>query len=160
MISPTHELLENAMVATLIIGNPPTWNAEVLKANFIPYDIEGILKIPLSDWCHPDRLIWHETNNGKYTIRSAYCVLLKEKWLSNPGSSRKWEPGPIWKKIWSLRVPVKVKIFVWRACHDSLPKKMGLFQRKVLPNPRCDNSDLAAEDSLYAFWTCPALCQT
>uniref|UniRef100_A0A2N9ILC7 RNase H type-1 domain-containing protein n=1 Tax=Fagus sylvatica TaxID=28930 RepID=A0A2N9ILC7_FAGSY len=37
---------------------------------------------------------------------------------------------------------------------------MGLFRSKVVPNPRCDNCDSAAEDSLHALWTCPALCQT
>ena len=87
MISLIHDLPKNASVADLITGNPPTWNVEKLQENFIPYDIQAILKILLSDRGPPDKLIWIETNNGKYTVWSAYHLLLKESWLSNLGSS-------------------------------------------------------------------------
>jgi hypothetical protein len=72
---------------------------------------------------------------------------------------RQGEPDPLWKTIWASRVPAKVKTFLWKACHESLPTKAGLFRRRVIPHPYCDHYHGAIEDTFHALWSCPVLAQ-
>lgn len=44
-------------------------------------------------------------------------------------------PDPIWKKVWKLNVPPKVRDFAWRACCDIIPHGANLA-RKGVPNFR------------------------
>uniref|UniRef100_A0A2N9G3K6 Reverse transcriptase domain-containing protein n=1 Tax=Fagus sylvatica TaxID=28930 RepID=A0A2N9G3K6_FAGSY len=121
-----------AKVAELIHGSSSVWNSVQIRQLFLSYDSEAILRIPLSTRSPLDKLIWHETRDGTYSVRSGYKLLLKESRVNRPGSSQSLDPDPFWNKIWSLQIPTKVKHFVWRACHESLPTKSGLFRRNVV----------------------------
>ena len=68
ILSPLSDLPFDAKVRDLIHGNPPTWNANLIRTMFLPYDAEAILKIPLSDRSPPDRLIWHANRDGNFTV--------------------------------------------------------------------------------------------
>ena len=159
IISPLPNLSPDAKVNDLIHGNPPTWNSDMIRTNFLPYDADAIAKIPLSDRAPPDRLIWHATRDGNYTVHSGYHMLLQNSRNSNPDCSRQGEHDPLWKTIWASSVPAKVKTFLWKACHESLPTKAGLFRRRVIPHPYCDHCHGAIEDTLHALWSCPVLAQ-
>uniref|UniRef100_A0A2N9IQD1 CCHC-type domain-containing protein n=1 Tax=Fagus sylvatica TaxID=28930 RepID=A0A2N9IQD1_FAGSY len=106
-----------------------------------------------------DKLFWFDTRDGKYSMHSGYKLLCKDARASQPESSRQWDPNPLWKRIWGARVPAKVKSFLWRACHDSLPIKSGLFKRQVTSTPICDLCRYQREDSLHALWVCPVVAQ-
>ena len=41
------------------------------------------------------------------------------------------------EKLWKACVPGKVKIFVWRACLDSLPTRSNLCKRRVMNEELC-----------------------
>jgi ribonuclease HI len=157
ILSPLTNLPVDAKVEELIHGSPPTWNTHKIHSLFLPYDVEAILKIPLSGRQQEDRLYWFETQNGKYSVRSGYKLLCKDDRANIPESSRQWDPDPLWKRIWRARVPAKIRTFLWRACHDSLPTKLGLFKRQVTPNPLCETCRAQSEDSLHALWKCPAV---
>ena len=59
----------------------------------------------------------------------------------------------IWKLVWSLKCPNKVKHFLWRACKNVLPTKHCLKYRKVILE---DNCDLCGEyeSSGHILWGC------
>ena len=160
VLSPLTNVPHDARVAELIQGSTPTWNVHKVQNLFLPYDAEAILKIPLSRRIQADKLFWYATRDGKYSVRSGYKLLLQESRASQLGSSRQWEPDPLWKKIWRARVPVKIRSFLWRACHESLPTKLGLYKRKVTPTPFCDLCRDHYEDGLHALWKCPIVNQT
>ena len=63
----------------------------------------------------------------------------------------------LWKKIWEMRAPPKVKNFLWRACRFALPTKQSLMRRKILEDPTCERCKNAVEDPLHALWLCPEL---
>ncbi|KAJ8431628.1 hypothetical protein Cgig2_029036 [Carnegiea gigantea] len=56
----------------------------------------------------------------------------------------------IWKKLWSLNIPPRMKVFMWWLCHAALPTKANLGKR--LPNFRmeCDiyGCSIESEDCL------------
>ena len=157
IMSPLPSFPHDSKVADLMQGSPLEWDSEKIRSSFLPYDAEAILQIPISNCSPPDKLIWHATRNGKYTVRSGYHLLLHEVQTSNPGSSRLGERDPLWKTIWSMSVLAKIRSFLWRACHESLPSKLGLMRRKIVDSPWCENCGTGVEDCLHALWKCPAL---
>ena len=157
IMSPLPSFPHDSKVADLMQGSPLEWDSEKIRSSFLPYDAEAILQIPISNRSPPDKLIWHATRNGKYTVRSGYHLLLHEVQTSNPGSSRLGERDPLWKTIWSMSVLAKIRSFLWRACHESLPSKLGLMRRKIVDSPWCENCGTGVEDCLHALWKCPAL---
>ena len=159
VLSPLINLPKDARVAELIHGSPPAWNTHKVQSLFLPYDVEAILKIPLSRRPQEDKIFWFGSRDGKYTVRSGYKLLFRDAQGSQPESSRQWDPDPLWKRIWGARVPAKVKTFLWRACHDALPTNSSLFRRKVIPTPHCSLCRNQWEDSTHALWACPVVSQ-
>ena len=64
---------------------------------------------------------------------------------------------PLWKKIWGLQVPNKVKHLAWKACRDLLPTKTNLIHRKVITESCCDVCKQHQEDVVHALFHCLAL---
>lgn len=63
----------------------------------------------------------------------------------------------VWKDIWILEVPCKVKNFVWRACKEALPTKANLCKRRVITKATCENCKVMAEDYSHALFFCSDL---
>jgi hypothetical protein len=72
-----------------------------------------ILQIPVNDHGFSDFVAWSFTSHGRYTVRSGYHVQWRHQFgdlagqLALPGSSA---TNPVWKIIWKLKIPSKVKI--------------------------------------------------
>nr|XP_023886589.1 uncharacterized protein LOC111998731 [Quercus suber] len=63
----------------------------------------------------------------------------------------------LWRTLWSLQVPNKIKNLVWRACRNSLPTNNNLVRQTIIDNPTCDHCKHVPESALHAFWTCSEL---
>ena len=105
---------------------------------------------------HPSRPLWKATKRGIFTVKSAYDMLEAEKQRSKTGecsymAKLRW----LWRKNWKLAVPGKVKHFLWRAYHESLPTNQQLHRRKIRANPLCSIYALAKESTHHALWQCP-----
>ena len=157
VISPLNRFPTNAHVCALMDEEGHHWLEERVTEEFLPHEARAILSIPLSQRRVDDVLIWKETNHGNYTTKSAYKMLWKHATMSKPGPSDPSAHSAFWKEIWSLRVPTKVRHFVWRACTDSLPTKKNLFTRKVTRSPTCDTCRSEVEDTVHALWGCQSL---
>lgn len=48
---------------------------------------------------------------------------------------------------WSLKLPPKVKMFLWRATLDTLPHYAELFHRKISPSPFCNRCYPSMEET-------------
>ena len=86
VITPVRVLDIGATVDSLIDENLMCWNVNLLKEVFLPRDMKVIQQIPLSLRRPCDKLIWTGTSNGKFSVRSAYRLLLCET-SSRLGSS-------------------------------------------------------------------------
>ena len=53
-----------------------------------------------------------------------------------------------------MRVPQKVKTFIWRACRNAIPTKQALVRRTIITDPICERCREAVEDPLHALWSC------
>ena len=62
-----------------------------------------------------------------------------------------------WRRLWKMKVPNKIKIFLWHACSEALPTRCNLLWRKVLDDPTCPRCGIESESTLHALWECSQL---
>ncbi|KAJ4790934.1 RNA-directed DNA polymerase (reverse transcriptase)-related family protein [Rhynchospora pubera] len=90
-------------------------------------------------------LSWRWTNSGCYTSACAYFA------LADPGVR-----SPYYLKLWKLKAPPRVKIFLWLLLQDMLLTQQNLLIRNWLANEGCPCC-LARplESAIHLFLHCP-----
>jgi hypothetical protein len=125
-----------SIVSELI--NPVTgeWDEQLIAEIFWPEDASEILRIPIADNLE-DWHAWYFDTKGLFSVKSAYKVAVAwrdrladlDSSTSGSGSDNKCQFE--WYKIWQLKVPNKVKIFMWRFAHNSLPTRRNLVRQGI-----------------------------
>jgi hypothetical protein len=157
VISPHPNGTTIAKVSDLIQDSPRGWDHHLVQSTFIQHDANVILGIPLCERPQQDTLVWGGTQDGRYSVRSGYRLLMDESLKDDPSCSNSSQLTKIWNSIWSLQVPSKVRHFLWHSCHDSLPTKENLHRRHILDDARCEICKLSVETTLHALWNCPSI---
>jgi hypothetical protein len=62
----------------------------------------------------------------------------------------------VWKKVWDLACPAKVKIFTWKTLHDTLPCGVNLAHRHVKISPQCPFCKEGADTTAHVMFQCIA----
>ncbi|CAL1394709.1 unnamed protein product [Linum trigynum] len=60
-----------------------------------------------------------------------------------------------WKWLWSLSIPPKLKIFIWRIFRGALASKENLHARKFSPSMTCPLCAHPSESIHHCLFTCP-----
>jgi hypothetical protein len=123
---------ENMKVSDLINHETRSWRRELIHQIFCPRDVAPIERIPLNLLHDDDTPIWKFSKNESYSVSSAYYKLM-EVIIDN--NHLKVEGN--WKKLWQLKVPNRVKIFLWRALRECLPVRSRLINKGVHCEPKC-----------------------
>ena len=114
-----------------------------------------ILKIPLSFNLPEDKLIQVGNKKGEFTVKSAYFIANKLLDTKDVGECSSGDPNAqIWKKIWSLKLPKKIKIFSWCACVNSLPVLTNLATKGIQTSCVCPICDEEPESFMHALISC------
>jgi hypothetical protein len=151
------ELDESIKVCDLINQEDTSWDEDLVRFLFDEEDAKEILAIPLcsemEDW-----IAWHYDKKGVFSVKSAYRlgVSLRDA-KADADASTSEAPGrrnTVWSKIWSLKLPGKVKIFSWRLCQNSLPTRMNIKRKKVELDTRCPMCNRMDEDGGHLFLKC------
>nr|POE88450.1 putative ribonuclease h protein [Quercus suber] len=145
------------LVADLVDPDIKEWKVNVIDNLFYDFEATLIKNMPLCRSIQDDVLIWPFNPDGVYSVKSGYRYLHEQQQHGLPGPSDISVLTPLWKKIWGLQVPNKVKHLAWKACKDSLPTKTNLIRRKVITEGCCDVCKLHQEDVVHALFLCPAL---
>ncbi|KAK9989426.1 hypothetical protein SO802_029665 [Lithocarpus litseifolius] len=145
---------KEAKVSALI--NPVTrrWDTYLLRGLFHPTEVALILSIPLSPLPVEDKVIWPFNSSGVYSVKSGSRFLANEAILS-PLQAYQHQHEDIWKRIWSLAVPNKVRNFLWCACRNAIPVKRNLWKRRIIMDDKCEHCLSAPETTYHALWECP-----
>lgn len=98
-------------------------------------DANAIMNIPLPRNQNEDQVLWHYDKKGEYSVKSGYQIALKIKFPDIPSNSE--SRSNQWSVIWTLNLPEKIKIFLWRAAQNLLPTAVNLWTKKVLHEPFC-----------------------
>ena len=113
-------------VANLIDTITHQWDRGKVHAIFKPDTREDILKIKLNNVAFRDRLVWKENKTNKFSVKTAYQVALRLHHQQTGEHSLASMDRKMWKRLWSLNIPPKVRNFMWRACSNILPTKANL----------------------------------
>ncbi|KAK6151578.1 hypothetical protein DH2020_014213 [Rehmannia glutinosa] len=69
-------------------------------------------------------------------------------------SSGSGTKGNLWKWLWALNVPTKIKIFLWKCAHGILPTKTKLRRKGMDITPLCSRCELEEETIEHALRDC------
>jgi hypothetical protein len=145
-------------VADLIDPTTEQWDEDLLRGIFNSVDVGRILQIPLNNRGFDDFVAWGFTKHGRYTVRSGYYLQWKHQFgasanqLALAGSSAL---NPVWKILWRLKIPSKIKKFIRRALHGILPLKCILSNRHIGTSSECPICATGPEDILHLLFSCP-----
>jgi len=99
-------------------------------------------------------MIWKGEKSGKYSVKSAYKICVSE--ITDNSHMHVHDQ---WNLIWKLKVPPKIKNFLWRVCRGCFPTWAHLSSRGVsfpLDYVQCSNN---YEDSIHILIECPKVVQ-
>jgi hypothetical protein len=145
-------------VSDLINVETNSWDQEILEDIFWPVDVQRILNIPLARGYMQDFVSWHLTKTGVFSVRSCY----HSEWEHQHGQKLRRTSGygtssnlPVWKTVWSLNVPAKVKIHLWRSLLGAIPCNGVLANRHMIPSSQCSLCQTDCESIRHAYFCCP-----
>ena len=101
-----------------------------------------------------DRLCWPWDKTGEYTVKTGYKILCEEEDYDSASTSNYDSVVKFWRSLWKLKVPGKIKHFLWKACSDALPTKSNLHRRKISPDDLCSRCAKEPETVIHAMWSC------
>lgn len=144
-------------VAELIDPYKGNWDEALVRNTFREEDAEVILAI-LVHQGRDNLLAWHFDKHGVFSVRSAYKVgredCLQRRSSNGQQGSSVAERNGMWKDIWRLMCPNKIKPFFWRFAHNSPALRCDLVHRDMDISIRCPVCDHVGEDGGHLFFKC------
>lgn len=118
-------------IGDLMEGDQPKWNVNMLKNNLSSASAIEAIQTPISRSMVNAEIYWPHTKDGIYNVKSGYRRIqeINTHIHSGPTSSRV-ATSEMWNLLWKIKVPEKIKQFLWRACHNTLATKGNLATKK------------------------------
>lgn len=125
------------------------WDADLVRDLFSVEEARCILGIPLSSRVETDFWYWLNEKTGVYSVKSAFTYLPMHR-----EGIQDEIIGIAWKKFWSLKLPPKVKDFIWRAVKGCIPTGVQLRLRRVNVPVLCPVCHLDPESVAHCLLYC------
>ena len=124
--------VEIYLVKDLLEQGTGEWNLTLLNQLFSHQEQVAIQKIPACMGIGNDKMIWHHDNKGQYSVKSGYKMLkqqARENNLTRLGAGNSQRNNEIWSSIWHLKIPPKVRVFLWKCSWNALATNEALKKR-------------------------------
>ncbi|XP_072064201.1 uncharacterized protein [Arachis hypogaea] len=131
------------------------WNESKIRSMFLPEICDAIIRTPISFVNKEDNLYWPARDDGIYTIKTGYFAAKGEfqsRDHGNPSTSD--ARRELWKEIWKMKVPSKIKSFLWKAAYDIVPVNSNLFKKRIAGSPICQICTKEVETTEHALLLC------
>lgn len=120
------------------------------------YSALGILRRGVHFDTSTNRYMCTMGTDGSFTFKCTYQFIEKHSLLdtgiAGPSSNRATEQ--FWKTFWSLPIPSKVKIFVWKGFNNGLPVGSEMIRRFGLQKFPCSFCNYHNETPIHLFKEC------
>ncbi|KAM1383307.1 hypothetical protein PS2_035388 [Malus domestica] len=144
-------------VRSFICPDSCTWDLNALQPFLSTEDLNAIRDTFIGDLRSVDRFIWPGTKNGQYSVKTGYHWVHAR--FNHPMALQSRAPNVIpcrvWKLIWKLRVPAKIKHFMWKSLHGVIPTMSELFKKRSMPYPNCPICHNSEESVEHLLLLCP-----
>ncbi|KAM0830575.1 hypothetical protein ACQ4PT_066116 [Festuca glaucescens] len=142
-------------VSELIDPSTGSWDTELVQQTFWPQDVVLILSMPIVEDLE-DEWAWHFETKGTFSVKSAYRLKrqLDDVQMQGQVGSLSGQGGFDWNAIWKVDCPAKIKQFLWRIAHNSLPHRLSLLRRGMELDPVCPMCGRVNEDGAHLFLKC------
>ena len=148
--APKHEVASQSTLKDSQPIDPDLhcWKTSLIHDLFVPSCAQAILSIPIHSRPHLDKLLWIPYSKGCFSVKSAYQELNPRPHPPNP-------PDVEWRKLWKLKGPERIKMFLWRVTVDAFPTKENLMYRMDIEDTCYALCDQECETSSHLFVKCP-----
>ena len=138
VISHPKDFGDFPMVSSLIDEDIKMWRRDRLVKIFLPFEVNTILNIPLSHHLSEDSIILVGNKKIIFFVKSAYYVAKKMLDSDIQGETSRGDVrAPLWKRIWQLNIPEKIRIFAWRLCMNAISTMVNLNRRGIQVEVLC-----------------------
>ena len=127
------------------------WNRGMIREVMNEEDASLVEKIPLSKKGFSDKLIWRESINGVFSVKSAYFEARRILQKNNVDRSNREE---LWRWLWTAKVIPKVKFFMWRLIMRAIPTGSRLQEKGIVGDFRCSVCGGLKESIQHVFFDC------
>lgn len=106
----------------------------------------------MDSWgCYQDKFSWRFSSTGAFTVKSAY------NYITGGHERDRRAQGP-WKLVWSLKIPEKIRVFIWKCMNQRLLTNKERFRRKLTATPYCYKCKTVPESIIHLLRDCPQVC--
>ncbi|CAL1382865.1 unnamed protein product [Linum trigynum] len=141
----------DAAVWELIDPDLEWWDETLLESCFPSDIVKAIKQIPLRGNEEVDTLVWHNSKSGNYTVREGFkswlADFLRQEVVETQGEAE------VWRQIWKLNIPPKIRHFLWRFMREILPTGVQVHKRYPRRSDRCPFCGLV-ETQTQTFCEC------
>ncbi|CAN1788712.1 Putative ribonuclease H protein At1g65750 [Linum perenne] len=122
------------------------WNYTKLRLFLSEEGVEFVagMPAPKDEWGDDD-WAWGCEKNGRFTIKSAYELIL---------NNQRSATAEVWKTIWRWRGPNRIRHFLWLAGQDRLLTNDQRMRRKQTADPNCPWCPGQIENSIHVLRDC------
>jgi ribonuclease HI len=152
--SPQAQGVYNLHVSDLMIPNLKLWDKNKIESLFPLHIANRIMETPLLSVVEEDKIIWGDSMDGNYSVKSGYKVLMQ---IQREEASTVQHVN--WLSLWKIHAPPKAKHLLWRICRGCLPTRVRLQEKHVPCELSCPLCNHAFEDDWHTFVTCNASVQ-
>lgn len=138
-----------------LISSNKQWNHTKLSSLFLNYETEAIKRVPIDSLGTSDSRYWRYSKKGLYTVKSAYWKTHNCNHDNNNDQAGSTSCTPIpWSRIWNLKLPPKVKIFLWKTAQNAIAAEANLKAHHVSCQSRCVLCGYFNADTNHALFFC------
>ncbi|KAL4368982.1 hypothetical protein GQ457_05G017200 [Hibiscus cannabinus] len=109
--------------------------------------LEDKLKRELDNVLAQEESLWHQRSRSQFSIQSAYAFLKSE--MGNRHEN-------IWRMVWKLKLPNRVRVYAWPAIHERLLTNVERVRRHMAVSDYCDICQNSREDIDHILRKCSA----
>ena len=142
-------------VRKLVDEDTKQWDRNKLAYWFEDHTIVDIFCVPMTNLHANDVLEWKENKSQVFSVKSTYGVALRLLNPLNGEYSLAVADEHLWKSVWSLNSPPKVRNFLWRECSNILPTRHNLRKKKMQIDPICAVCQQQSETVKHILWEYP-----
>lgn len=149
MVKLGDQSLLGEKVSSLFVIGEKAWDADIVRDLFTVEEARCILGIQLSSREEEDYWYWLKEKSGDYSVKSAFRWLQGQK----EGVVNERE-GQVWKKLWQMKLPPKIKDFIWRAVWGCISTRVQLISRRVEIPAMCPVCNTEDESIVHCLLNC------